>query len=469
DSRAVEAGDIFVAREGGRVNGLAFVPQAIAQGAVAIIARRGALASAPVPVIEVDDVPLALAVASAAVYGHPTFGLDVIGITGTNGKTTTALLTRALVNGAGGRCGTIGTLGAEFEGAAQPSAFTSPEADELARAARAMRDRGATHLAMEVSSIALAQKRADAVRFHVAAFTNLTQDHLDFHGSMDAYAAAKARLFYELSPTAAAINVRDPFGRELSQNLPPGLRLVRFSSAADLGPAEVVPTRFHEGSRGIELAASTPMGPVEVQSGLIGSHNLENLLTAIAIGVAMTIDAATIGRALSTDVQVPGRLERCEDPARDDIVVLVDYAHTPDALARALVSVRAVATQRVICVFGCGGDRDPGKRPLMGEAAGRNADWVIVTNDNPRSERPEAIAEAIVFGLAATGTPFEIELDRRAAIDRAVSAARPGDLVLIAGKGHETYQITAGVTAPFDDREEARAALSRRRGEGSAL
>lgn len=468
DSRAVEAGDIFVAREGGSVSGVSFVPQAVQRGAVAVIARRGAMTSATVPVIEVDDVPLALALASAAVYGHPTFGLDVIGITGTNGKTTTALLTRALVNGAGGRCGTIGTLGAEFEGETRVSAFTSPEADELARAARSMRDRGASHLAMEVSSIALSQKRCDAVRFHVAAFTNLTQDHLDFHGSMESYAAAKARLFYELSPTAAAINVRDPFGRELSQKLPAGVRLVRFSSATDLGPAEVVPTHFQQGSRGIELSADTPMGRVHVESALLGNHNVENLLTAIAIGACMGIDADTIGRALSTEVQVPGRLERCDDPARDEVVTLVDYAHTPDALARALASVRAFARQRVICVFGCGGDRDPGKRPLMGEAAGRGADWVVVTNDNPRSESPDVIAAAITPGLMATHTPFEVELDRRAAIQRAILAAAPGDVVLIAGKGHETYQIIGGVTASFDDREEARAALRQRRGEGSA-
>ncbi len=468
DSRAVEAGDVFVAREGGTVNGISFLPQAVARGAVAVIARRGALAAAPVPVIEVDDVPLALALASAAVYGHPTFGLDVIGITGTNGKTTTALLTRALVNGAGGRCGTIGTLGAEFEGETRQSAFTSPEADELARAARSMRDRGASHLAMEVSSIALSQKRADAVRFHVAAFTNLTQDHLDFHGTMAAYAAAKARLFYELAPTSAAINVRDAFGRELCEKLPAGVRLVRFSSAPDLGPAEVVPTHYQQVGRGIELSADTPMGRVDVKSALVGNHNVENLLTAIAIGISMGIDAATIGGALSSDLQVPGRLERCDEPAKDDLVVLVDYAHTPDALARALASVRAIAKKRVICVFGCGGDRDPGKRPLMGEAAGRGADLVIVTNDNPRSESPGAIADAIIPGLFATGTPFEIELDRHAAVSRAIAEATPGDVVLIAGKGHETYQIIGGVTASFDDREEARAALRSRRGEGRA-
>jgi len=465
DSRAVEPGDVFVAREGGHVSGLSFVAQATERGAIAVIARRGSIRDSAVPVIEVDDVPLALALASAAIYGHPTFGLEVIGITGTNGKTTTALLTRALVNGAGGRCGTIGTLGAEFEGESRSSAFTSPEADELARAARSMRDRGASHLAIEVSSIALAQKRADAVRFRVAAFTNLTQDHLDFHGTMAAYAAAKSRLFTELCPTSAAINVQGAFGRELASNVPLGTRLVRFSSATDIGPADVVPVSFNQGTRGIELVAESPMGRVVVTSPLLGLHNIENLLTAIAIGACLEIDADSIGRALSADIRVPGRLERCDDPERDDIIVLVDYAHTPDALGRALASVRAFAQGRVVCVFGCGGDRDAGKRLLMGEVAARGADWVIVTNDNPRSEDPRAIAASIVSGFATASTPFEIELCRRTAIRRAIAGAKPQDVVLIAGKGHEPYQIIGASMLAFDDRDEARAALRERAGE----
>ncbi len=462
DSRAIEPGDVFIAREGGRVSGLSFLVEAVKRGAAAVIVKRGAALSTSVPVVEVDDVPLALAIASSAVYGHPSFGVDVIGITGTNGKTTTTLLTRGLVNGAGGRCGTIGTLGAEFEGWVKPSVHTSPEADELARATREMRDHGATHLVMEVSSIALAAKRADAVRFRVAAFTNLTQDHLDYHGTMEAYGAAKRRLFADLGPGAAAVNVRDPFGPSLASAVARGARVLRYASAADVGSPDVYPTRLEMGPSGISLAAATPAGEVRVESPLVGAHNVENLLCAISIGLCLDYDADVIGSALSAPVAVPGRLERCDDPSRDDVVVLVDYAHTPDALARVLASVRPIAQGRVVCVFGCGGDRDPGKRPLMGEAAGRGADYVFVTNDNPRSEDPRAIAEAAVNGLRATGAPYAVELDRRAAILMAIAEARPGDVVLVAGKGHETYQIVGSTTLAFDDREVAREGLAAR-------
>jgi UDP-N-acetylmuramoyl-L-alanyl-D-glutamate--2,6-diaminopimelate ligase len=471
DSRAVEAGDIFVAREGGRVSGVSFVSQAIERGAVAVIAPRGMVTGAAVPVVEVDDVPLALAIASSAVYGHPSFGIDVIGITGTNGKTTTTMLTRTLIAGAGGRCGTTGTLGAEFEGWVKPSAHTSPEADELARTTREMRDHGATHLVMEVSSIALAAKRADAVRFRVAAFTNLTQDHLDYHGTMEGYAAAKRRLFADLGPGSAAVNVRDPFGLALASAVATGTRVVRYASAGDVGAPDVYPIHLEMRADGIVLRAASPAGEATIESPLVGAHNVENLLCAVSIGLCLDYDADTIASALSAPVSVPGRLERCDDPARDDVMVLVDYAHTPDALARVLASVRPVARGRVVCVFGCGGDRDPGKRPLMGEAAGLGADFVIVTNDNPRNEDPRAIADAALAGLSPTGTPHVVELDRRAAIGRAIAHARAGDVIVIAGKGHETYQVIGATTLAFDDRAEARDALARRaraeRGEGS--
>jgi len=465
DSRAVEPGDLFVAREGGRVNGLTYVAEAVKRGAVAVVARRGALASSPgVPVIEVDDVPLALALASAAVYGHPTFGLDVVGITGTNGKTTTTLLTRGMIEASGARCGTIGTLGYELTGAfARPATHTSPEADELARLAREMRDKGATHLVMEVSSIALAAKRADGVRFRVAAFTNLTQDHLDYHGTMDAYAEAKARLFTELGPGAAAINVEPELGRALASRVSRGARLARYTAKPDLSAADVYPERAVHDAKGIELSVRTPIGVVEIRSPLLGGHNVENLLCAVAIGVLLDLPIDAIERGLSADVRVPGRLERCDDPTKDDVVVLVDYAHTPDALARVLASVRGISNGAVVCVMGCGGDRDPLKRPLMGQAAGAGADRVIVTNDNPRSEDPRLIAEQIAPGLELTATPFTVELDRSAAIHSAVLSAAPGDVVLVAGKGHETYQIIGPTTFSFDDREVARQALAQRR------
>ncbi|HTJ81336.1 MAG TPA: UDP-N-acetylmuramoyl-L-alanyl-D-glutamate--2,6-diaminopimelate ligase, partial [Polyangiaceae bacterium] len=362
------------------------------------------------------------------------------------------------------------TLGYELGGSfSRPATHTSPEADELARLAREMRDHGATHLVMEVSSIALAARRADGVRFRVAAFTNLTQDHLDYHGTMDAYAEAKARLFTELGPGSAAINVEHALGRALALRIPRGTRVARYTSKPDLAAADVYPERAALGSKGIELSVHTPIGTVEIRSPLLGAHNVENLLCAVAIGVMLDLSVDAIGRGLSTDVRVPGRLERCDDPELDDVVVLVDYAHTPDALARVLASVRGVSGGAVVCVMGCGGDRDPLKRPLMGKAAGAGADRVIVTNDNPRSEDPRAIADQIVPGLAETGTPFVVELDRAAAIHAAVLEARPGDVVVVAGKGHETYQIIGPTTYAFDDRDVARAALvARRQARGGA-
>jgi UDP-N-acetylmuramoyl-L-alanyl-D-glutamate--2,6-diaminopimelate ligase len=483
DSRRVEPGDLFVARAGARAHGARFVADAVASGARAVLAETGsALAdTGGAARVEADDVPQALAYAAAAVYGHPTFGLDVVGITGTNGKTTTAHLVRAVIDASAGRAGVVGTLGYRFGDLDLPASHTSPEADELARIAAAMRLRGATHLVMEVSSIALAARRAEAVRFRVAAFTNLTQDHLDYHGSMKAYGAAKARLFTELAPGAAAINVEDPFGRELARRIapedaPPLARLARFTAAASVPPeeAEIAPLELRHTRAGIHLVARTPAGCVTVDSPLVGAHNASNLLAALAVAYLLDIDLRAAAAALSAPIGVPGRLERCDDPARDDVVVLVDYAHTPDALARVLTSARSLGGGEIVCVFGCGGDRDPLKRPLMGEAVARGADRAIVTNDNPRSEDPSAIAAAILPGLAGLvsgheraageGARYEIELDRRRAIERAVLEAAAGDVVLIAGKGHEPYQIIGATTHAFDDRDEARRALAMRRG-----
>jgi UDP-N-acetylmuramoyl-L-alanyl-D-glutamate--2,6-diaminopimelate ligase len=459
-----------VARAGARADGKRFIADAAAKGAAAVLVERGSDADTHgLPRIEAADVPRALAFAAAAVYGHPTFTLEVVGITGTNGKTTTAHLVQAAVDAAGGRCGIVGTLGSRFEDLDLPTAHTSPEADELARIAAAMRARGATHLVMEVSSIALAAKRVEAVRYRVAAFTNLTQDHLDYHGTMEAYAAAKARLFFDLAPGGAAVNVDDPFGRTLAARLAPhgpgGHReapLARFS--AQIGAdVEVAPTALAITHAGIDLRAKTPAGEVSIRSPLLGAHNVSNLLTALSVAWLLDLDVNAAARALSAPIVVPGRLERCDDPAQDDVAVLVDYAHTPDALSRVLHGVRGFGSGRTLCVFGCGGDRDPLKRPLMGEAVGQLADVAIVTNDNPRSEDPRAIADAILPGLAGGKAEVVVELDRRRAIERAVLDAAPGDVVLVAGKGHEPYQIIGATTLPFDDREEARRALALRR------
>jgi len=466
DSRRVEPGDLFVARAGARSTGASFIADAAARGAAAVLVERGSDTDAHgLPRVEAVDVPRALAFAAAAVYGHPTFAVEVVGITGTNGKTTTAHLAQAAIDASGGHAGIVGTLGYRFGDLDLPSTHTSPEADELARIAAAMRARGASHLVMEVSSIALAARRADAVRFRVAAFTNLTQDHLDYHGTMEAYAAAKARLFVDLAPGAAAINVDDPFGRELAQRIAREVPLCRFSAEVGAGPevAEIAPTALAVTQAGIALEARTPVGPASIRSPLLGAHNVANLLTALAIAYLLDEDVRVAARALGADIKVPGRLERCDAPAIDDVVVLVDYAHTPDALARVLASVKGLGSGRIRAVFGCGGDRDPGKRPLMGEAVGRLADVAIVTNDNPRSEDPEAIAGAILPGLAGGRAAVIVELDRRRAIERAVLEAAPGDVILIAGKGHEPYQILGALTVPFDDRAEARRALGLRR------
>ncbi len=473
DSRRVVPGSLFVARRGARAAGASFIADAIANGAVAVMVERGSDApSHGAARVEVDHVPSALAYASAAVHGHPTFALDVVGVTGTNGKTTTTHLVKAAVEAASGRAGIIGTLGYRFADIDLTASHTSPEADEIARVAAAMRARGATHLAMEVSSIALDARRVEAVRFRVAAFLNLTQDHLDYHGSMEAYAAAKARLFFDLSPGAAAINVSDPFGKDLAARVAPqgsrgpsSSRLARFSTrvGATNDEAEIAPLSLAFSRRGIAMDVRTPAGVIAIRSPLVGAHNAENLLTAIAIAHLLDLDMSVVAGALSETVVVPGRMERCDDPARDDIVVIVDYAHTPDALLRVLASAGALGEGKITCVFGCGGDRDPGKRPLMGRAVAEGAHRAIVTNDNPRSEDPEAIAAAILPGLAGGKAEVTVELDRRAAIDRAVRTAAPGDVVVIAGKGHEPYQIAGGVTSPFDDRVEARRALAARR------
>jgi UDP-N-acetylmuramoyl-L-alanyl-D-glutamate--2,6-diaminopimelate ligase len=336
--------------------------------------------------------------------------------------------------------------------------LTTPEADDIARCLLEVKKRGGTHLVMEVSSIAVVQERVSGLRFRAAAFTNLTQDHLDFHGTLEAYAEAKAELFTRLSPDASVIHVGDAFGQKLAGRVRSGLLTVGRHD----GQIRVVESELS--ARGIRAKVITPRGECELVSPLVGEHNLENLLVALGILVALGSRPALAAQALSQAPQVPGRLERCEGPD-DDIMVAVDYAHTPDALARVLAAVRALGQGRVLCVFGCGGDRDPTKRAPMGEAVGRGADYAIVTSDNPRSEAAQDIVDMIVPGLAAAGASgaYEIELDRAQAIEKAVFDAQPGDVVLIAGKGHEDYQIVGTEKRHFDDREEARRALSLRR------
>ena len=463
DSRRVAAGDLFAARAGGQVDGASFARDAISRGAVAVMVERGsALPDVGVPVIEVSDVRRAVAFAAEAVHQHPSRAIGVVGITGTNGKTTTSYLTAGAISAAGGRAGRLGTLGFAFEGDVVDSSLTTPEADEVTRLVARVRDAGGTHLVMEASSHALSLCRVEALTFAAAVFTNLTQDHLDFHGSMEAYAAAKLRLFTELSPRVAIVNVDDPFGVTVAARATaPVLRVSKRPGAADVCPVQVTLD-----ARGIRGTVRLPSRQVAIESRLVGAHNLDNLLAALAVLEGLGLDVERAARGLDSAPAVPGRLERCDTPG-DDLLVLVDYAHTPDALERALETCRSLTGGQVICVFGCGGDRDRAKRPKMGDAVGRLAHRAIVTNDNPRSEVPSAIAADIVPGLAPHGIPYEIELDRARAIEHAVHGAAPGDVVLIAGKGHEPYQIVGSERRSFDDRVEARRALSLRRGRGA--
>jgi UDP-N-acetylmuramoyl-L-alanyl-D-glutamate--2,6-diaminopimelate ligase len=464
DSRHVQPGDMFVVRKGATHDGRAFIADVQRRGAVALLVETGLDVETTLPVLRVPAIADGMAFAAAAVYGHPAFSLDIVGITGTNGKTTTTHLVRTAIDGAYGKTvtGIVGTVGHKFGNRTIAAAHTTPESDELARVLAAMRKEGATHIAMEVSSIALTLRRVAAVRFRVAAFTNLTQDHLDFHKSMDEYAAAKLELFTTLAPGLAVVNVDDPFGEKIAALCK--CKTLRVRTRVGASDADVYPEAVTMSASGMTIAARIPgpvTGRVEFTTRLVGAHNVENLLIALGIVSALDLDVEKAAAALSSEVGAPGRLERCDGPG-DDVVVVVDYAHTPDALSRAVEAVRANA-KRVICIFGCGGDRDPTKRAPMGVAAAA-ADYVIVTSDNPRSEDPAAIAEAARAGVASTGkTDYAVELDRAKAIERGVLLAEAGDVVLIAGKGHEDYQIIGTEKRPFDDRVEARSALAKRR------
>ncbi len=466
DSRRVAPGALFVARAGASRNGLWFVDGALERGALAVMTTTGAEVPAlPCPVLQVNDLPRAISFAAEAVHGSPSHSLALVGVTGTNGKTTVSWLVQRALEALGLTAARIGTLGFEFAGQRDDVHLTTPEADVVSRYLAAVRSAGGKHAVMEVSSVALVQGRVDALRFDVAAFTNLTRDHLDFHGTFDAYRQAKAKLFHELEPRVAVLHTGDEFGRALCAST--GAVLVRVGcsptpAASGAGRLDIDGSGLKSLPAGISGSLSFFGREIEFRSRLIGKHNAENLMVALGILHGLGIEGERAALALAGVPAAPGRLERCDGPD-DDCTVLVDYAHTPDALERVLAAVKPAAPARLICVFGCGGDRDPGKRAPMGKAVGELAEHAIVTNDNPRSESPQAIAEAITRGLAPTGASFEICLDRAQAIESAVSQARPGDVVLIAGKGHEPYQIIGDRELPFDDREQARQALGRRR------
>ena len=469
DSRAVATGAVFVAIRGERFDGAAFAADAIQRGAIAVVAETPAPEGLPVPWLRTTDARLALAELAALFYGHPSETLTVVGVTGTNGKTTTTYLLAAVFDAAGLPCGRLGTVtvrvgpGATDE---HDAARTTPEASDIQRLLREMADRGCRACAMEVSSHALVLHRAANTRFAAAIFTNLTRDHLDFHGDMAQYFAAKRRLFEMLPAGApAVVNVDDPRGAELAGTQP---RVVTY--AIDRR-ADVRATAIHSSLEGLAFEVETPRGTLAIRSPLVGRPNVYNILGVTATAIALDLPTTAIEQGIARLETVPGRFQVVSGP-RDDVRVVVDYAHTDDALKNLLETARPLAEGRLVTVFGCGGDRDRSKRPLMGAVAGRLSDAVVLTSDNPRSEPPDRIVEEIVRGLAPQaepgaperpGTPFVTELDRRAAIERAIRTARPGDLVVIAGKGHEKYQVVGDRTLPFDDVDIARAALGQRR------
>ncbi len=474
DSRRVEPGGLFVAVPGHQVDGARFIAEALGKGAVAVVAESPQLAAdlaGKAAFVQVASARQAVALIAANRF-RATPELCLTAVTGTNGKTTTTYLVEALLRTAGRAPGLIGTVAYRFGGRAMKSSLTTPGALALHALLADMSQQGASDVVMEASSIALEQGRLAGCRFRVAALTNVTQDHLDYHGTMARYFAAKQILFRELmlAHGVSVFFVDDEHGSLMrSQVRGPALTLSRGSRGAD-----VVVLEHELSAEGIVARLATPVGVLAIRSRLVGEFNLANLLTAVGIAIAHGCPPAAIAEGIASLDGVPGRMEAVANSA--GVLCVVDYAHTPDALERALDALRSLCRSRLICVFGCGGDRDRGKRPLMGQAAASRADVVIVTSDNPRSEPPAAIMAAILPGVRASGKVersadelgsgrdgFHVEVDRAVAIARAVAVARAGDVVLLAGKGHEDYQVVGSVTKHFDDREVAAAAFAARR------
>lgn len=477
DSRQTGPGTLFAAISGTRVDGHRFIPSALRAGAPAVLLSRfpgvGDAGPSPWPDavagIRVADPRRALALASAALEGDPAAGMTVFAVTGTNGKTSTVAILAAILEAAGRRVGTLGTTGIAWDGAlgsgSFPATHTTPEGPDLYRWLARMRDDGVDAVALELSSHALDQGRAAGLPLDIAAWSNLSRDHLDYHGDMASYEDAKARLFTEWLPqwgkqgARAVLNVDDPIvaghAEDWSQVLAVSARWEAVS--AGVRPVEV-PRFDREGAR---ARVQTPAGELQLRTRLLGEHNFANALLAGACALAAGVPGEAVEAGWAAAVGAPGRLERV-DVGSSAPLVLVDYAHTDDALTRVLEILRPITSGRIVTVFGCGGDRDRGKRPLMAAAAAAGSDELVLTSDNPRSEDPEAILDAMEAGLPAQGPPWRRVTDRREAIAWGISAAGPDDVVLIAGKGHETTQEVQGRCLPFDDRAVAREVLETR-------
>ena len=461
DSRQVRRGDAFFALRGSQEHGIKFAASAVQRGARVVLAEAPApehFVLPDAPLLWIENLHDQVGEIAARFHDRPSESMRVIGVTGTNGKTSCVQLLAQALTLLGHRAASIGTLGAGVHGQLHDGERTTPDAISVQALLAKFRDAEVSHVAMEVSSHALAQSRVGAVDFEVAAFTNLTRDHLDYHGSMEAYGAAKARLFAWPGLQTAVINSDDAFGRELVANLSEGVRALRFSMAGD-AEAEIAASDIVTSGNGLVFQLRSPWGTRTLHSHLLGHFNVANLLAVVGCLGALGESFEHIVRAVEQLQPVNGRMSRLGGTNGLPLVV-VDYAHTPDALEQVLTALRAHCAGKLICVFGCGGERDTGKRPLMGAIAARLADVAIVTDDNPRGEDGDAIVAQIVAGMTAAAA-MAVERDRAAAITHALVLARAGDVVLIAGKGHETYQDGAAGKRPFDDLAVAHATLER--------
>lgn len=449
----VEPGALFACIPGARVDGHDLAGDALARGAAALLVQREL--AVPAPQVVVPDVRGAVGLVADALLGHPSAALTVVAVTGTNGKTTSTYLARSVLAANGSTCGLIGTIGGVVGGAPIPVGYTTPDAIAVHELLAQMRDAGDTACAMEVSSHALSQSRVSGVAIDVAIFTNLTRDHLDYHADEEDYFAAKRRLFRrpdgEGADPLAVVNVDDPFGARLAVEVSAMTTSVR-------GDADITVEALGRSGPMLELRAVTPRGPFDLSTRLRGAFNLTNIAGVIGAGEALALSHEQISIGIRSLAGVPGRFEAIDEG--QDFEVIVDYAHTPDSLENVLVAGRQLAeNSQLIVVFGCGGDRDRGKRPLMGAAVGTAADLAIVTSDNPRSEDPEAIIAEVLGGMSDARAKVAVEPDRGRAIAQALAAAGLGDVVLLAGKGHEQGQERDGVVTPFDDRDVARGVL----------
>jgi len=446
DSRKVTDGSLFIAITGFASDGHGFLREAAKRGAAAAIVERKD-DDINIPQFVVENSRVMMADISANFYHEDISKMRLIGITGTNGKTTTSFLVKSILESAGLKCGLIGTIHYDISGRTTKAWNTTPESADICHFLYQMHQGGQSACVLEVSSHGLALHRVDGLYFEVGVFTNLTQDHLDFHHDMEDYFEAKKRLFLHLQSTGSAvINTADPFGRRLSEDTDHDL----IDFAAGNFEAAVSVTDWQSSIKGLEFVAKTPLGPVEIHSPLLGDFNVENIIAAIATGIAMKFDLKTIRRGIESVHGIPGRLESLQ--IEGNRTVVIDYSHTPDALKKALLVLQRLTRNNLWVIFGCGGDRDRAKRPLMGKAAGEIADRIIVTSDNPRSEDPVAIIDHIIHGMTVDDRVY-IEPDRKQAILYSLEHTESGDTILIAGKGHEDYQEIGGTRYPFNDRK----------------